>query len=398
MNTKPNILVFTSSFPYGRDTYSGNFIKELSAKLKKKFKIVILSPTRRNSQSNKESGDIKHYWHKQFPVNGIYLADGNPIMAKLNTNKFNWLTVPFFLFYQLIKLRKVVNAENISVIHAHWIIPQGLIAVVYKKLFNKRIKIIVTAHGTDINGFKGTLGKRIIKYVLINIDKLTVVSDDLKDTVEKMGYKKNTFVIPMGVDTEVFSPSNKKKNIRLQLKIDREFILFVGSLIKAKGIHLLINAMPKVLQAFPSAKLVIVGKGQLKSKLIGTSKNLGISNNIIFAGAISNEELPPYYSAADLFVLPSFSEGLSVVIQEALSCKTLVLASHLKVFEKLVIENETGFYLNTISSENISNKIIEILKHNINNQQIRDNGRKHVVDNFDWDIISEKYNNLLLSL
>ena len=395
---KTGVLVFTSSFPQWDGDFNGVFVYELIIRLKKVFQIVVLSPNFKGSNEVESSDGIKLFKHKQFPLKGIKLADGTPIMPKLKKNKLYWFTVPFFLLYQLLALRKIISNEKIKIIHAHWIIPQGVVAVIYKKFINKKIKILASAHGTDVNGFKGFFGRRLIKYVLNNIDGLTVVSDALKDDIVRLGYNIEIFLFPTNIDTQLFSPKNKDETLREQFGITGEFILFVGSLVKNKGIHILIEAMPKVIVAFPGAKLIVVGKGHLKQELVERSRKLGITNNVIFTGVVSNKQIPSYYATADLFILPSFSEGLGNVITEALSCKTIVLASPLKAFKDRIIEGKTGFYLKGITPEQISSQIIQILKNKDAHEEMSENGRNLVVNNLDWGIAEEKYTKLLQSL
>ena len=81
-----------------------------------------------------------------------------------------------------------------------------MVAVIYKKFINKKIKILVSVHGTDVNGIKGFFGKRLIKYVLNNIDGLTVVSDALKNDMVRLGYKKEVFIFDK-------SPSRKGESL-----------------------------------------------------------------------------------------------------------------------------------------------------------------------------------------
>jgi len=395
---KPKILIFTSSFPRWEGDYSGIFIYELAIRLKKTFQILILSPAINSSTEVKNLNGLQLFKHKQSPLKGIELADGNPIMSKLKKKKLYWLIVPFFLLSQLISLIRIIRAEEISIVNAHWIIPQGLVAVIYKNLFNKKIKIVTSIHGTDVNGFKGMFGKTLIKYVLNNTDKLTVVSNSIKDEIVKLGYKKEIFVFPTNINTQLFSPDKKDEALKKQLGINGEFILFVGSLVKNKGIIELIEAMPKIIIAFPNAKLVVVGKGQLEQELVKTSNKLGVSNNIIFSGVVSNKVIPTYYATADLFVLPSFSEGIGGVVTEALSCGTLVLVSPLEGFKDRIIDNKTGFYLKRIDAEQISSKIIHILKNKEKYSVFSENGRAYVVNNFDWEIAGESYSKLFTNL
>ena len=306
--------------------------------------------------------------------------------------------LPFYFFFQILLLIKIIKKENIKIVHAHWLIPNALITVLCKKILKSDFKIISTIHGSDFWGFTNKMGNSIKKYTLNNIDLLTVVSDAIKEKVIEFGYKKEIFVYPMGIDTNLFSPAKRDETLKDRFQIKGPFLLFVGIIVEQKGIRFLIQAMPNVIKKHSDAKLVIVGDGSLKNEMVELAKKLGISRNVIFTGSIAHNDLPPYFATADLFILPSFSEGFGLVIIEALSCKTITLCSDLPAIHDIIIDNETGFYFKEISPNIIGNKINNILSNKAKYKYIRENGRQHVIDQFDWNIVKENYLNLLYNL
>jgi len=390
---KKKLLILTSSFPSSKSDYSGIFIFELALKLKNNFDVFILTPRVNYSQKRENFEGLIIFRFKQFLFKNIVLANNGPIMPKLKKNKFYILTIPWFLISQLLALSNIVRKQKISLIHAHWILPQGLIAALYKKFFNKNVNLIVTIHGSDINLFKSNLGKFLLKWTLNNIDLLTVVSTPIKYDVIKLGYKKNVYVYPMGVNTQLFNPKKFDLALKKKFGIKSKFILFVGSLIKLKRIEELIDAMPCVIERFPDIKLIIIGKGILEKKLKMQVQKLKIEKNILFLGFIENKQLPKFYATSDLFILPSKSEGFPVSAMEALSSGTLTLMAQIETVKELIIEKETGFYINKINPKVLSNKIINILQNDY--EIIAINGRKHIIKNYSWEIIGEKYKNLL---
>ena len=203
----------------------------------------------------------------------------------------------------------------------------------------------------------------------------------------------------MGVDTNSFNPDGCNQNIRKKYNINGPLLLFVGRLSEKKGIKYLIQAIPKILVNFPKTKLLIVGKGEEESELKKTMNHLSLSENIIFTGAIENKELPAYYIAADIFIGPSIitkdgdREGFGLVFAEALSSNCVTISTDLPSISDIIINNKTGFTVKQKNPDEISNKVIEILKNN--NKKIIIAGRKHIVDNFDWKIIAQKYSNLV---
>nr|NQU89950.1 glycosyltransferase [Bacteroidota bacterium] len=388
---KSKVLVLTSSFPKGGGDFGGHFVWELTQRLMESFDMFVLAPRRFNLESYSVSGGIKIYRFKQFPIQRIALADEEPITVRLARNKLYFFVIPFFLFMQFIALVKLVRKEKIETIHSHWILPQGLVAACYKKLIHKNVKILATIHGSDMNGFNHYLGRLLKRFVLRNVNELTVVSNALKDEAVKLGYKKNIFVCPMGVDTKLFAPDKKDESLRERLKIEGDFILFAGNIIENKGVRFLIEAMPGVVRAFPDVKLVVAGVGELKSEMINLAGALEISDHILFVGAIPHTEMPGYLATADLFVFPSLFEGFGLALAEAMSCETLALSSNLKAVNDIIIDNESGLYFEGISSTIISHKIIHTLQNREKYVSLTKKGREHIVSNFDWNIVRKRY-------
>ena len=179
----------------------------------------------------------------------------------------------------------------------------------------------------------------------------------------ELGYTKEIFVYSMGVDTNLFTTQKKDLEIRKKYNIENEFLLFVGGIIERKGIRFLINAMPLVIEKFPSVKLLVIGDGNLKGEMMELTIKLKICDHVIFTGAIPHNYLPPYFATADIFILPSFSEGWPVVVMEALSSETIAVVSDIPVFSDHKDKDKLFNIVATGSSESIANCIIKILNN-----------------------------------
>ena len=394
---KPKLLVLTSSFPKYKGDINGNFVYELTVRLKSDFDIFVLAPAYKGCLKYEIIDDIKVFRHKQFIMNNVELAYGSDILAKIKKNYALIFVLPFYFYYLFNSFLKIIKNEKITLIHAHWIIPQGFVAVLYKTFINRNITIIATAHGADINSFNNTLGIILKKYVLKRIDVLTAVSDELKKKVINIGYKRKVYVYPMGVDTSLFSPEKKDISLRVKYNINGKFLLFVGGIIERKGIRYLIQAMPSVIKQFPETKLVVVGEGNLKKEMIELADELKVSDNIIFTGSIPHDDLPSYFATADIFILPSLSEGWPVVVMEALSSGTKTIVTNLPVFYEHD-KKEKLFSIVPIKNSNaIATKIIELLRENEFSEK-NNYLRLYAKQEFDWTVVSNRYSKIILNL
>jgi glycosyltransferase involved in cell wall biosynthesis len=393
---KISLLVTTSTFPRWKNDTEPNFVYELSRRLTNDFEVFVLCPYANGSKEYEETDNMKIYRYKYLPFGMGTLAYDGGIVPKLNKNKLYYLQVPFFLLFQLLAIRRIIKKHRISIIHAHWLIPQGFLAVSYKKLFNKKIKILTTIHGTDIYGLNSL--SRMKQFVLQGVDALTVVSTAVKNEVEKLGYQKEIWAYPMGINTAHFHPDMKDVHVKEKYEVQGDLLLFVGRLVEQKGIRYLLEAMPAVLNKFPSSKLMIIGDGMLKDKLIQIAKDLKIENSVIFTGPLPHADLAAYYATADVFIGPSLSEGFGLVFAEAMSCGIPVIATDLPAISDIVKDNETGCIVKQRNSDQISDKIIQLLSNRDKLNAMKMKARDYVVQNFDWEMVAARYAELIRNI
>ena len=367
---KKKLLITASTFPRHKNDNVPSFVYDYARHMSEYFEVIVLCPWAHGVKKYEIMDGVKVYRYNYF---GNLAYDGG-IAPKLRQNKLNYLQVPFFLLFQLLNIIKLVQKYDIEVIHAHWVIPQGLVAVIYKIFFNRKIKILSTAHGTDILGFKGKFAAALKRFVIKNSDRVSCVSNALKNEIGG-----NPAVIPMGIDTRLFCPGEKQSG---------KIILFVGRLDEKKGVNYLIDAMRHVQEA----KLVIIGDGPEKQNLMNQAAGL----NIEFLGAIPHHELPKYFNNADIFVNPSLSEGFGLVCAEALSCGTPVIATDLPAIRDIVQDGVNGLIFEQKNSKMLAEKIIYLLNNPDKMQEMGKNGRKFVEENFGWEIITEKYRDIIL--
>lgn len=297
-------------------------------------------------------------------------------------------------------LRKLVKKHRPDVIHAHWIIPQGFVAALIKKIY--KVPFLVTAHGGDVFGLQGRFATIIKRFTLKNADRITAVSNAIKNEIlAKISPNLEIEIASMGVDSERFSPDKKDDSIKARYRIEGPFFLFVGRLTEKKGVKYLIEAMAIVIKRFPQAKLLIVGTGILEQELKTFANQLNLQNNIIFTGQIANAELPACYATADIFIGPSIiakggdTEGLGLTFVEAAMSGSVAIASNVGGISDVIEDGTTGFLVEQKSSSQIADKIITLLKDTSLLDQLKKQTRGKMINKFDWKIISEKYTNII---
>jgi glycosyltransferase involved in cell wall biosynthesis len=261
--------------------------------------------------------------------------------------------------------------------------------------------VVVTAHGADVFGLNGTLLKAIKRYTLKNANMVTVVSKALINALDEiMPLDTQSQVIPMGVDSKIFSPEKRNDLIRKKYAINGHFLLYVGRLTEKKGVRYLIDAMPRLLQKAPDAKLLIIGTGELEEELKELVISLGLRAQIQFAGSVLNKDLPEYYATADIFIGPSITaksgdtEGFGLTFVEAAMSGCLVIASDVGGIRDIIQDNETGFLVDPLNTHLLTEKIRYTLKHEDQLNQMREKSRSRCVRKYDWKVIAARYKEL----
>ena len=400
---KPKLLVVTSTFPRWANDTDPPFVYELSRRLTDQFEITVHTPHYHGAQVNEHMAGMRVHRFRYFLSPFERLAGGQGIVPKLRRNKLYLLLLPFFLASQLCSLLLLVRREQPDVLHAHWLIPQGVLAVVVKKLFN--VPVVVTAHGADVFGLRNPLCLRLKKWVVANADEVVTVStalarvlaDDTHSTVQPS-------IIPMGVDASQFSPDKKDTAIRDRYNIQGPFLLFVGRLTEKKGVRYLIDAMVTVTTAVPEAKLLIVGHGELEQELREQVKIRGLEKVVLFTGGIANAHLPAYYATADIFIGPSVqvkggdTEGFGLTFVEAAMSGCLVIGTRVGGVEDIIKDGETGYLINPENIQCLADTIAVVLKKLGSLSSLREQGRQNALQRFDWENIANNYKEVLSAL
>ncbi|MCX5887807.1 MAG: glycosyltransferase family 4 protein, partial [Proteobacteria bacterium] len=172
----------------------------------------------------------------------------------------------------------------------------------------------------------------------------------------------------------------------LKLSRDKRYLLSVGMLENRKGTDVLLHALPPVFSACPDVDLLLIGtavRKEYEAMLREITRQSGISERIHFLGQIRNDDLPLYYNASDLFILPSIkAEGVPKVLMEAAACNLPYLTSPIGGIPAFLREVGGGTLIEPGSPENICRALIDFFSHPPEKQDVREKARKH-----SWDAI-----------
>ena len=273
--------------------------------------------------------------------------------------------------------------------HAH-----TLFASLIAKL--KNTKLIHTTHCPWTNSFRSLPGRVLIFLTYNFVNKLTfklsnkiiAITPWEIPFIEKYGCKKeNIVVIPNGVD-KIFFKKIKNNNFKKNLNIKNQIVLFFGRLNPTKGPDKFVLAAKEILKENKNITFVIAGpdEGMLK-KVKELSQN---EKNILILGPIKGKEkIAEMYQASDVYVMPSFREGLPLTLFEALASGLPIIASPVNGIPFEIKEPENGFFVKYGDINKLKEYTLFLLKNEKLSQQISKNNIEKA-KNYDWDIIAEK--------
>ena len=293
-------------------------------------------------------------------------------------------------------IKKVCNEHKLDVLEfATQDFLTSIPALYIKKWIN--VPVIVTVNGLPgISWFSGNrivdgagylytnlIGKRIIKAA----DGARLLSSSLYDDLLKFGVDGERMrTIHRGVDTTVFNPYYDEYDVRKELGINNIFILFVGRLIKMKGVEYLIRAVKDLIPLYGNLKLVIVGDGDAREEYERMASS--IKENVIFTGYRSDAYR--FMCAADIVVLPSLCEGCPNIVLEAMACGTPVIASRVGAVPDIIENDKTGIIVEQKDVEGLKKALVQLIEDQELAKKMGERGRERIEKYFTWDAICKK--------
>jgi glycogen(starch) synthase len=284
---------------------------------------------------------------------------------------------------------------KIDVFHAHdWLVATAGIGL--KHVFRK--PLLVTMHSTEIGRRDGlhTDTEKMIHgteaWLTYEAWKVVCCSDYMVSHVKwAFGLPGDKLVmIPNGVNTHVYEGSGEEAcdSFRARFALREEkIVLYVGRLVYEKGIHVLINAVPRVLEKV-NAKFVIVGSGYMKEQLLNIVRSMRLEHKVLFLGFVDDETLRGLQRCADVSVVPSLFEPFGIVALEAMAAKSPVVVSDTGGLSEIVDHDVTGFKAYPNNPESLAWGITKILLDDAYRAYIRENAYRKVQEKYAWEKIA----------
>ena len=203
-------------------------------------------------------------------------------------------------------------------------------------------------------------------------------------------------VIYNGIDPGEFRPVPADASLRetLGIRPEEQTILYVGRLIGWKGVKDLVAAFKRVVQRRAAVKLLIIGDGEERRSLEIVSRDLAISDKVVFVGSVARENLPRYLALGDVFVLPSVAdETFGISLCEAMACEVAAVATRVGGIPEVAEDRVTGFLTEPGDPSGLAEKILLLLADPELRVRMGKEGRRRVLSRFSWDQVARSLEN-----
>jgi glycosyltransferase involved in cell wall biosynthesis len=277
-----------------------------------------------------------------------------------------------------------------DLVHAHAICPDGFAAAHISR--QTGVPAVCTIHGSDVNIYphRTRLTRLITQHAIGDVNAIITVSAALREKTLELATPRNEIqVISNGVDVKKFAPlAKEQQRAALGLPQDAKILLYVSRLDQAKGLSYLLMAVQSVLRDEGNCLLVLLGEGPYRARLDQECAELGLENNVRFAGWRPHDEVAQWMGACDLVVQPSLHEGSPLPVYEALACGRPMIASQVGGIPELIISEDYGLLVPPADVAALSKALLCGLHKEWNTEQIRAYGRQYSWEHVGSQLIS----------
>lgn len=388
---KLKVAIVSTSFPLARASASGVFVEELANHLAQHVDVTVVTPASTAPPDISTCSRIQLVPFAYAPRAWQVLAHSpGGLPTALRRNPFLTILVPGLLISMLFACLRI--AGGVDVFHANWSL-NGLIAGIAGRLRGK--PVVTTLRGSDVSMLDHRVLKRWTLRAAARVsDRIVAVGDSIRRRAQEVvGNRTDVDVIHNGVTSKFLEiPAPVRENPPVIT------VSAVGNLVPEKGFDTLIRAVAK-LTTPKSLKVRIIGDGPMREQLETLARSLGIEASIHFAGILPACAMPNAYAATDILVHPSFTEGRSNVVVEALAAAKATIATRIEGVSELIQHEENGLLYDAGDVNALAHHLEALRSNSALRAKLGANGRAFVLrEGLTWDMTARRYLDLFCNV
>ena len=396
------ICLVTSSYPRFEEDGNARFIRSIAeAQAALGHDVHVVAPYA--PQVRPYDSPVHVHWFRYvWPARWGRMGHAQSLDNDRSLARTVWLQLPLFSLGLLVSAQRIIRRYRIDLIHAHWVLPSGVLSGALAR-FNRK-PLFISLHGSDVYlALKGSWLSRLVGWAFRRAQGVTGCSQPLVDGAVTLGaLPARAVVVPYGAEPSRFDPEIGAPEVRQGLGIASEdaMILAAGRLVAKKGFAHAVRAMPHILSAVPNARLVIIGEGPERAKLERERDALGLGERVHLPGAVAWQAVRKYLAACDVFVMPSVIDtsgnldGLPNVILEAMAAGRPVVATRVGGIPLAVQDGRTGVLVSDANPEHLASALAAILTSPGTRASMGRAGRARIVSELNWMQVAHRIDQL----
>lgn len=317
---------------------------------------------------------------------------------RLNLKRVAWLRPESLVMYArfFIKSLALALTHRFDAIHAFRALPEGLVAWLVARLTFR--PVVVYAHGEELTTWGRGRKYKAMRLVLKHADRVIANSENTRQELLKMGVASSrvALIFP-GVDIERFHPDLAFDDLKRKIGMlpDQKLILSVGRLSRRKGFDMVVKGLAELQKLGSDVHYAVIGIGEDHDYLINLAREMGATNRVHMLGHVSPEDLPRWYNACDVFVMPNReingdNEGFGMVFVEAAACGKPAIAGRDGGTGSAVIDGVTGFRVDGTNESDIAQALLKILENTAMAMALGNAATQRSHTEFSWERVAQR--------
>jgi glycosyltransferase involved in cell wall biosynthesis len=388
------ILTVATTYPRWEGDSEPSFVHDLNRHLVARgHEVTAVVPHAANARVSEQVDGVRieRFRYAPEPFETLFYDGG--AMPKLRNSWRARLALPGAVVAIWRALRREMQHVRPDLVHVHWLVPQGALAV--RPARAAGIPLVISAHGADIHQLARTPARRWIAQAIESADAITANTRDTAACVEEVAKPRRLAVIPMGLDLDLFSPRLREPRVRR----GDPWILAVGRLVEKKGFIHLVEAVPALLRDHPQLRVTICGTGPERDRLDSRIAELDVGHAVELVGPVDRQTVASYMASADLFVGPSIvdakgdTEAQGVVFIEAMAAGCPIVATRVGGIPDVIEDGVHGRLVEPGRTDLLAVAIAEALA----NPSLRDAWTRTALERvkrYSWKTIAAEFEQL----
>jgi glycosyltransferase involved in cell wall biosynthesis len=397
---RQTVVMVTSSYPRFPGDAIATFMEPIAGSISARgHEIHVVAPwhPRWNRQSPEGGVAFHLFRYAPWPRLNVF-GYAEALHADVRLRLPALAVTPLALVAGVRLVRRIALDTNASVIHAHWVVPGGVLGT----LAAGSRPLVISLHGSDVFvAERHAAARQAARMAFRRAAWVTACSGDLRDRAVSLGAApERTSVIPYGVDSERFAPSLQARaqgRARLGLADDVPLVAAFGRLVAKKGFEYLVDAAALLAPRYPALRIALAGRGDLDAALRARAAARAVADRILWLGDVPHDDIPTLLASADVAAAPSVHDaagnvdGLPNAVLEMMASGTALVCTPAGGIGSVAVDGETARVVAERDPVALADAIADLLDQPRVRQELGRKARESVRRDYSWDRVAKEF-------